>query len=99
MSILQEPDPVSKQNIRKRLKNYKRYCRKNNWKRFITDILSNRKHWALFNSMEKNRSLLGKRETKDNVIENRKTFTANWKREMSKIYTCPDNLPDVPEFD
>ena len=48
--------------------------------------------------MDRNRTLLGKKVIKDNVIENRTTFVENWKRDLNSIYTCPD-LPRVPEFD
>ena len=49
--------------------------------------------------MEKNKSLLGKRETKDNTIDNRNAFIEKWKTEMNNIYTRPENPPRVPEFD
>jgi hypothetical protein len=35
--------------------------------------------------MEKNGTLLGKREVKDNIIECRATFVDNWKRELNQI--------------
>ena len=100
-SIEQEVDVEAKKLLRKRLRNYKRQCRKANWKGFITEVLSNKKHWALFNAMDRNRTLLGRKTVKNNVIESRAAFVENWKRDLNKIYTKlePAEIPIVSEFD
>mmetsp|Transcript_11032 Transcript_11032/g.9396 ORF Transcript_11032/g.9396 Transcript_11032/m.9396 type:complete len:106 (+) Transcript_11032:1557-1874(+) len=49
--------------------------------------------------MERNNSILGKRRVNDNVIASRKTFVTKWKTDLNKIYSSPNSMPDVPEFD
>ena len=60
-----------RKRLKRRLNHFKYKCRKENWRDHIRKNIRNQDHWKLFKAMDRNNSILQKREVNDNVLADR----------------------------
>ena len=62
-------------------------------------------HWKVFKTMDRNDTILAKREVKDNILADRRDYTERWTNELKAIYSrkvlpaLPSNLQALNNTD